>query len=168
MIMKMLRLPLCKSDQGGVTFIEVLATITMVAVAAVTTTYALFYGNRALDVDMHKQQVLRMVQQEVEYWVGRIYVGSPGLDPSELEMTGSVMNPYRTTILDPQAAKPIQVKLFKYGISGILDPNPVPGGSPTAYYRITIWAEWTEPDGQAFRRTLGSAISLTTYVASGG
>lgn len=151
-------------DDSGFTYFEAIATLVMVAVAVVATTYSLYYAERSLAVDMHKQQINRIVQQELEYWIGRIYTGTPD-DPNNVEKMGSVQSPYKTVILDPDSKKPIQVKLF-------YDPIiPIPSvefPGTIAYYKITVWAEWEEPDKQQFKRSQGREISLTTYVAQSG
>lgn len=146
----------------GLTYVEVITTLVMVSVAVVATTYSLYFGNRSLDLEMHKQQVLRIVQQEVEFWVGRMYTGQPGVDPSAAEMMGSVNNPYRTVLLDPDSKEPIQVKLFYDPITAVANPNTQSG---IGYWIITIWAEWTEPDGQQFKKSEDTAVILTTYVS---
>gem|GEM_PF-2408254 len=146
----------------GLTFIEVIVTFMMVSAAIVATTYSLFFGHRELTVDMHKQQILRIVQQETEYWVGRIYVGTPD-DPNVIELAGSARTPYRTVMLDPNSESPIQVRLFYDPIitrAGTINPQE----EIAPYYVVTVWAEWTEPDGQDFTRNRGNHVSLTTYV----
>jgi hypothetical protein len=155
-------------DDRGTTFIEVMATITMVSAAVVGTTYSLFFANNSLREDMHREQVLRMVEQEVEYWVGRIYVGGPDA-PSTQEMQGSGNSSYRQMPLDPEALQTIQVKFFYDPIIGRGSYQPTET-SPVmpAYYVVTVWAEWTEPDGRQYRKTLNNEVRLTTYVVPGG
>jgi len=137
----------------------------MVSVAVIVTTYSLFFGNRTLDVDMHKQQVLRIVQQELEYWVGRMYIGQPGVDPSVMEMTGSGGSPYKVIELDPDSKSPIDVRLYYDPITPVADFNSESG---VAYWIVTVWAEWDEPDGESFARANDKAVILTTYVSKMG
>ncbi len=150
-------LRLAGSDDGGITFLEVLVTFIMIAVATVVVGHSLYFGNRMLDVDMHKQQALRIVQQELEYWIGRLYMGSPG-DPSEFEMAPK-MN-YKSVILEKDTP-PITVQLSRDQILPVMDPNT----AAIAYWKVTVWAEWEEPDGQLFSREIGTEVSLTTYVS---
>ncbi|MFH1863216.1 MAG: hypothetical protein ABH878_10450 [bacterium] len=157
-----------RRDDGGVTFIEVLATFVMLVAAVIATAYAMFFGQEALTVNMQKQQVLRIVQQELEYWVGRVYTGSPE-DPNTNEMMGSPNWPYRTIKLDAVDASsptPIEVRLYYDPIVAFYDPNSgaEPGVDQPTYWIITVWAEWTEPDGQIFSKARGNEVSLTTYV----
>lgn len=157
-----------RGDDRGTTFLEVMATVVMVSVAVVGTTYSLFFANSTLREDMHRQQVARMVQQEVEYWVGRIYLA--GADsPTAQEMMGSTAVPYRTMALDPDAEEVIQVRFFYDPIvaRGVYLPTPESAPLP-AYYVITLWAEWDEPDGKVHSKELGNEVSLTTYVVPGG
>lgn len=151
-----------RGDGGGVTFIEVMVIFIMVSTAVVGTTFSLFYGNRMLDTDMHRQQVLRIVQEEVEYWVARMYLSSPG-DPSEYELAAKTK--YKSVALDTDVP-PIVIWLSRDAIVAVPDMNNFSStGEPaTAYWKITIWAEWDEPDGQSFSKNMGTEVSLTTYV----
>jgi hypothetical protein len=155
-------------DDRGTTFLEVMATITMVSAAVVGTTYSLLFANTSLREDMHREQVLRMVEQEVEYWVGRIYLGGPDA-PSPTEMQGSGSVAYRQMTLDPETLQPIQVKFFYDPILGRGTFQPTES-SPifAAYDVVTVWAEWTEPDGREYRKSLGNEVRITTYVVPGG
>ena len=150
------RLHLIREDDGGITFLDVLVTFVMIAVATVVVTHSLYFGNRMLDVDMHKQQALRIVQQELEYWIGRLYMGSPG-DPSEFEMAPKIN--YKSVVLEKDTP-PIIVQLSRDQILPVVDPNT----AAIAYWKVTIWAEWEEPDGQIFSREIGTEVSLSTYV----
>jgi hypothetical protein len=159
-------LRVCRDDQG-VTFIEVLVTFVMLVAAVVVTAQSLFFGNRALDVNMHKQQVLRIVQVELEYWVGQMYINQRDNEnapwPPDLQMAGSPDSPYKTVPLEP--GSPIMVDLFYAPIEERFDPTYMNelGEPMVAYYAISVWAEWEEPDGQVFSREIGNAVSLTTY-----
>ena len=156
---------LLKKDESGFTFIEVLATFVMVTAAVIATAYSLHYGQRMLTIDMHKQQVLRMVQGEIEYWIGRLYTGNPDNgDPTVLELAGRTSAPYKTAYLDDVEGVPdsdkIQVRLYYDPIERRNDP-----GILAPHWVITVWAEWTEHDGQRFRRINGkhhNEISLTS------
>ncbi len=145
-----------------------MATIAMVSAAVVGTTYSLFFANGSMKTDMHRQQVARMVEQEVEYWVGRIYLASQDM-PNAQELMGSGGVFYRTTILDPDGPKPIQVRFFYDPIvaRGVYQPSLTTPALP-AFYVVTVWAEWDEPDGKSFKRTLGNEVSFTTYAVPGG
>ncbi len=156
----MFSIPHLKQDRGGATFIEVLATFVMVAAAVVSTTYSLFFGQRTLATDMHKQQVLRMVEQETEYWVGRIYTGTPD-DPNLIEISGATGSPYRRLTLDPDSKRPVEVRFYYDPI--IERTSVVYGGG--SYWVVTVWAEWTEPDGQEFSKAHGTEVAQTTYVS---
>lgn len=151
-------------DDRGVTYVEVVVTVIMVVAAVVVTLYSLYFGNRSLDVDMHKQQALRIVQEEMEYWIGRMYTSQPG-DPSSVEMAGKTR--YKSVLLDKGTENQIEIWLSRDPITVVYDPNNFNSqGYPlVAYWIITIWAEWEEPDGREFQKEYGNEISLTTYAA---
>ncbi|TKJ39978.1 hypothetical protein CEE37_09585 [candidate division LCP-89 bacterium B3_LCP] len=161
---------LLKKDDG-VTFIEVLVTFVMLVAAAVITAQTMFFGNRFLDVNMHKQQVLRIVQVELEYWIGQMYTHTRDNQnepwPIDQTMKGSTEYPYKVVPLEP--GSPIMVNLFYGPIQERkTDPTYINelGELKVAYYAITVWAEWVEPHGksvQRFCKDLGNEISLTTY-----
>lgn len=159
-------LKFCRDDQG-VTFVEVLVTFVMLVAAVVITAQSLFYGNRALDVNMHKQQVLRIVQVELEYWIGQMYNHQRDNEsapwPPDQQMAGSTGKRYKTVPLEP--GSPIMVDLFRDPIGERFDPTYLNelGELKVAYYVITVWAEWEEPDGQVFSKENGNAVILTTY-----
>lgn len=157
-----------RGDDRGTTFLEVMATITMVSVAVVGTTYSIFFANSTLREDMHRQQVARMVQKEVEYWIGRIYQGGvDGLSDQEREGSGGA--PYHTQTLDPNAEQPIEVRFFYDPIIGRGSYQNQQSGPPSpAYYVLTVWAEWTEPDGKLYSKSVGNEVSFTTYVVPDG
>jgi hypothetical protein len=156
-------------DDRGTTFLEVMATVLMVSVAVVGTTYALFFSSNSLREDMHREQVLRMVEQEMEYWVGRIYLGGTADSPSPQEMQGSGNTSYRQAMLDPESIQAIQVRFFYDPIVGRGTYKPTETSPEfSAYYVVTVWAEWTEPDGRQYRRSLNNEVILTTYVVPGG
>lgn len=150
----------CRDDQG-VTFVEVLVTFVMLVAAVVVTAQSVFFGDRALDVNMHKQQVLRIVQVELEYWIGVWYNNQRENEiapwPTDLQMQGSTSKPYKTVPLEP--GSPIEVDLYRDPTGERFDPSYVNelGELKVAYYVITIWAEWEEPDGQVL------TVSLTSY-----
>lgn len=152
-----------EDERGGITFVEVLVTFVIVVAAVIATTYAMYFGNRALKVDMHKQQVLQLVEQELEYWIGRMYTGSTN-DPNMVEMAGSPTVPYRTFYLDEDSEKQIQVRLYYDPIVPRADASSPGGQEPNVYYVLTVWGEWSEPDGEDFSRANGKAMKLTTYV----
>jgi hypothetical protein len=161
-------LRILKDERGGITFIEVLVTFIMVTAAVIATAHAMYVGSRALRVDMHKQQVLQLVEQEMEYWIARIYLGNPGLDPTWAELAGSPGRPYRPNIyLDKGTDRQAVVNLFYDPIIKRFDPNLVgPGGeAEIEYWVVTVWGEWAEFNGEEFTRSNGKAIKFTTYVA---
>ncbi|MBU0519723.1 hypothetical protein KJ564_12405 [bacterium] len=150
----------------GINFIEVAVTLIMVMAAVVLIMHSLYFGERMLDVNMHRQQVLRLVQEEVEYWVGRMYLSTEG-NPS----TQEVLPKYRyksIPISDKADGTPtIIVWLSRSEIQQVDDIIHVnESGDPRiGYYRFTIWGEWEEPDGQAFLRNQGTEVGLTTFSA---
>ena len=151
----------------GITFVEIVITLIMLMAAAVVILYSLYFGQRSLDADMHRQQVLRIVQEEVEYWIGRMYISTPG-DPSAQEMLTQYR--YKTVQLRDKVdtSKPtITVYLSRSAIVPVDDfTNTNEQGDPViGYYKFTVWAEWTEPDGQEFSRSKGTEVSISTYVA---
>lgn len=151
------------TNDSGVTFIEVIVTLVMIVAAVIVTIQSLYVGKRALDHNMHEMQVMRIVQGELEFWVGRMYVNQrENADdpfPSDAQMLGSERRPYRTVLLDPESPNPIVVSIYYQPIDPRLSPDIVNNiGEPiVAYYSITVWAEWVEPDG-TFKD-----IQLTTY-----
>lgn len=149
----------------GVTFIEVLVTFVMLVAAIIITFHSLFISNHALDLAMRKEQVLQIVQNEMEYWIGRIYVGSPPTDPNLIELGGQ--NHYKMVLLDPNTDKKVEVWLSRDPIVPRQDIAQ-PGEGEQKYWVITIYAEWNEPGGQEFKRGNDLAISLTTYVSQPG
>ena len=152
----------------GVTYVEVVVTLIMVMAATVVVMHSLFFSNRMLDVDMHKQQVLRFLQQELEYWVGRMYLGGSNL-PSVEEMGARYhYTQYQIDDFDEDKSHPpIVIYISKGPITEVLDPdntNEV-GDAMVAYWIVTVYAEWNEPDGQTFSRGNNNEIALSTYVA---
>lgn len=155
--------------EDGVTFIEVAVTLLMVVAAAVVLLHSLYQGNKMLDVEMHKQQVLYRLQEEMEYWIGRLYLGGSDF-PSEEEQAPN--NRYdRFTIIDyEQNTRPEEIVVWfsKSGIVEVKDNenvNPDTGEPLTGYWKFTVYAEWKEPNGQEFSRNRETELSLTTYVA---
>lgn len=149
----------------GITFIEVAVTLIMVMAAVVMILHSLYFGERMLDVNMHRQQVLRYVQQELEYWIGRMYLSSPS-NPTANEKLPKYH--YRSIqISDNKDETPtITVWLSRSEIQEVDDLLHTNEGEPMiGYYRFTIWAEWVEPDGQSFLRSNGTDVALTTYSA---
>ncbi len=147
----------------GITFLEVVVALIMLMAGAVVVTHSLFFGHRMLDVDMHKQQVSRMVQQELEHWIGRIYMNA-AIEPEDL----APKNRYKSFLIDEDDFNiPIKVWISKSAITEVMDPeNTTSTGAPeTAYWKITIYGEWEEPDGQSFSRSIGTELALSTYVA---
>lgn len=154
------RLSTLKDDRGGITFVEVLATFVIIVFGVIATAYSMYVGNRALRVDLHKEQILHLVEQEMEYWVGRLYTGTAN-DPNVFELAGSPNKPYKTVILDQETGKEIQVRLYYDPIVLRINlTNP-----ESTYYVVTVWAQWTENDGEDFTRLNGKAVKLTTYVS---
>ena len=135
----------------GVTFLEVVVALIMLMAAVVLITHSLFFGHRLLDVDMHKQQVLRIMQQELEFWVGRMYMNA-AITAEDL----APRNRYKSFVIDEdQINAPIEIWISKSAITEVADPNNTTetGDPMIAYWRITIYAEWEEPDGQTFSRS---------------
>jgi hypothetical protein len=158
---------ICRDE--GVTFVEVAVTLLMLVAAAVVLMHSLYFGNRMLDVEMHKQQVLYRLQEEMEYWIGRLYLGGSDF-PTDQERAAS--NGYdKFSIIDYEGGKtaePIIVLLSKSAIVEYQDQvnvNPDTGDPLTAYWKFTVYAEWKEPNGQEFSRQKGTDLSLTTYIA---
>ncbi|MCX6640667.1 MAG: hypothetical protein NTW14_09340 [bacterium] len=149
------------SDEG-VTFLEVLVTFVMLVAAIIITFHSIFLSNHALDLSMRKQQAMRLVQQEVEYWVGRMYVNQLPGDPTPDEMLPK--NHYKKISLDAGTSRQVDVWLSRDQIVERIDTSQ-PGEQPQRYWVITVYAEWTEPDGQQFNRSDNLAISLTTYAS---
>jgi len=151
----------------GITFVEVVVTLIMLMAAVVVIMYSLYAGQRSLDSDMHRQQALRIVQEEVEYWIGRMYLSTPD-NPSFEEMLPKYK--YKSVPLDDHEEEPgptVVIYLSRSEIQPVNDPEHTneQGDPVIGYYRFTVWAEWTEPDGQKFSRQDGTAVSLSTYVA---
>jgi hypothetical protein len=154
----------CLKRDEGVTFLEVVVAFIMLMAATVVLMHSLFFGHRMLDVDMHKQQAARMVQQELEYWIGRIYMNTP-IEPEDL----APQNHYKSFLIDEDDLNTaVKIWISKSAIVQVMDPDNTNsmGGPVTAYWRITVYAEWDEPDGQSFSRNIGTEVALSTYVAN--
>ncbi len=155
------------SRDDGITFVEVVVTLIMLMAAVVVIMYSLYAGQRSLDSDMHRQQALRIVQEEMEYWIGRMYLSTPE-NPSFEEMLPKYR--YKSVPLDDHEEEPGPTIVIYLSRSEIQPVNDIEhtneqGDPVIGYYRFTVWAEWTEPDGQKFSRQDGTAVSLSTYVA---
>ncbi len=145
---------------------DAIVTFVMLMAAAAIMAHSLFFGNRMLDTDMHKQQVMRIVQQELEYWVGRIYMNTT-MTPDEF----APKTHYGGILVDDNEGEynpPFRVWLSKSAITPVIDPNQSnESGDPVvAYWTITVYAEWDEPDGQSFSKNNGNEVSLSTYVSA--
>ncbi len=153
----------------GVTFIEVAVTLLMVVAAAVVLMHSLYQGNKMLDVEMHKQQVVYRLQEEMEYWIGRLYLGGSDFPRDEERAPNNHYDKFE--IIDHEKYKrpeKIIVWFSKSGIQEVTDTenvNPDTGDPLTAYWKFTIYAEWKEPNGQEFSRARNTELSLTTFVA---
>jgi len=161
-------LKIFQSDRGGITFIEVLVTFVIIAAAAIATAHSMYVGTRALRVDMHKQQVLQLVEREMEYWIGRIYTGNPPVDPNPAELAGNPnQQHYRLFYLDEGEGYQATVKMFHDPIIKRYDPALIgPNGQvELEYWVVTVWGEWAEYNGEEFTRSNNKAIKITTYVA---
>ena len=150
----------------GITFIEVAVTLIMVMAAVVLIMHSLYFGERMLDVNMHRQQALRVVQEELEYWVGRMYLSTGG-NPSSQEKLPSYR--YKSIPISDKedGTATITVWLSRSEIQQVDDlVHMNESGDPQiGYYRFTVWGEWVEPDGQEFLRSLGTEVALTTFSA---
>lgn len=159
-------LKILKNERGGITFVEVLVTFVIIVTAAIAAAHSMYVGTRALRVDMHKQQVLQLVEREIEYWIGRIYTGNPGVDPTWVELAGSGNRHYRLFYLDEGEEYQATVKMFYDPIiqtydQGLVGPS---GQADVKYWIVTVWGEWQEHNGEEFTRANGKEIKLTTYV----
>ena len=137
-----LRLPgRLRRSRPGVTLIELVVALVVIATAAVGTTVAVFNAYGQLQRQRHRMTANQYLRQEVEYWQGRIHSAMPSVP----EM--NTRSEKRLVIIDERNPGNTQDDIVGYVFREPLKAHILVSSSVTKqyYWEIPVVIEYTEP-----------------------
>jgi|GEM_PF-1678240 len=135
------------NDDGSLDLIQLVIGMLIVAIAAVGSYQALFFGTTQLDAEMRYRKAISLARSYAEYWQGRVHIDFPQFD-----------DPRRPQVIAGNLTNRIEVILDKRDPSTTEDDIwatiaydrliPVLRESNQAeilYWRIKVVIRWDEP-----------------------
>ncbi len=133
-----------RQDEGSIDFIQIFVGLLIIAIAAVGTFQALFYGYEQLDFQMRYRNAICIARSYVEYWQGRIHTDIDFRDRAT--MLGNLRTP-REVILDSRDPSTVLDDVYcnvAYGAIREVDFEAT--GAGVDHYLIYVIVTWWEPN----------------------
>ena len=130
-----------RSDEGSIDFMQLIVGLLIIAIAAVGTFQALYYGYEQLDYQMRYRKAISLARSYVEYWQGRIHTD---FDPKDqATRVGNLVNPLWVT-LDERTNSGYDDILCQLSY-GPLEPVDMPAtGQGIDHWKVRVYVKWWE------------------------
>jgi hypothetical protein len=130
-----------KCEKGGLDFIQVITAIVIITIAAVSTTYSIYVGRLSLEDELQEKQAIRYAQEEMEYWVGRVFV----TQITGQEYVGDTQTG-RRVLIDPRNPNVANDNVWgRVYYNRIIPVNLlITGEEITDYYQLHVWVKWPD------------------------
>jgi len=133
-----------RCDRRGVTLLELLVALVVIATATFGTTIAYFTAYGSLQEQRHRMRANDILRAEIEYWHGRIHAGHANyVFPTSFEMQQPT--DWKKVTIDPRGpgTQDDIVGFVRRDPIGVFD-DPETKQSPD-YYIIAVVIRWVEP-----------------------
>jgi len=133
-----------QQDEGSIDFIQLIVGLMIIAIAAVGTFQALFYGYEQLDYEMRYRKAISMARSYVEYWQGRIHTD---FNPNDrATMVGNLGDPH-VFLLDERNPTITYDDIYCEVAYGPIVPVDLETtGEGVDHYLISVIVSWWEPN----------------------
>lgn len=145
-----------RRDRRGVTLIELMVGLLVIATAAVGASIAIFNAYGQLQRQRHRLIANHYLRNEVEYWQGRVHSALP----TEREI--SQPGPRRTVIIDPRDPSTTNDDITAEVRRGPLKPISMDYAEEYFYWEIPVTITYTEPSW-----VVGGEDAIVSYTLVG-
>jgi len=135
------------NDSGSLDFIQLVIGMLIVAIAAIGSYQALFFGTSQLDAEMRYRKAVSIARSYAEYWQGRVHVDFPSYDdPRRPQVIAGNLTNRITVTLDKRnpniSSDDILATVAYRRLEAVYrESNP----SEILYWRIKVIVRWEEP-----------------------
>lgn len=135
------------TDEGSLDMIQLVIGMLIVAIAAVGSYQALFFGTTQLDAEMRYRKAIALARSYAEYWQGRIHIDFPQFDDPRRPHTIAGNLTDRITVVldkrDPSTTEDdVNATIAYRRLEEVYrESNP----SEILYWRIRVIVRWEEP-----------------------
>lgn len=133
-----------RQDEGSIDLIQIFVGLLIIAIAAIGTFDALFYGYEQLDFQMRYRKAISVARSYVEYWQGRIHTDIDYTEPEV--MYGNLRNP-KKSLLDARDPTTVLDDVYcevAYGRIEAVDSEET--GVGVDHFLIYVIVTWWEPE----------------------
>lgn len=135
------------NDSGSMDFIQLVIGMLIVAIAAVGSYQALFFGTAQLDAEMRYRKAISLARSYAEYWQGRVHIDFPAFDdPRRPQVVAGNLSNRITVVLDKRdpnnTEDDITATIAYRKLEEVMrESNP----AEILYWRIKVIVRWDEP-----------------------
>lgn len=134
-----------RRDEGSIDFIQMVVGLIIIAIAAVGTLQALYYGYEQLDFQIRHRKAIAIARSHIEYLQGRLHVDLNEQNFQDLYLiAGNLTNPEEKLLdrRDPGLlTDDVMCKVMHSQIQKIDDPST----KGYDYWIIRVYVRWDEP-----------------------
>jgi len=134
-----------RQDEGSIDLIQIFVGLLIIAIAAVGTFQALFYGYEQLDYQMRYRKAICEARSYVEYWQGRVHTD---LDINNRQiMNGDLRSQGKEALLDSRDPSTVLDDVFcKVNYGPIVRVDLEETGTGVDHFLIYVIVTWWEPN----------------------
>jgi len=136
-----------RQDEGSVDFIQIFVGLLIIAIAAIGTFQALFYGYEQLDFQMRYRKAICVARSYAEYWQGRVHTD---LDYKNRQiMNGNLRTPHEAMLDSRDPTTVLDDVYCEVAYGPIVPVDLEETGVGVDHFLIYVIVTWWEPNDNA-------------------